>query len=817
MASKHLETLDQIMHYGASKGIGHDNAFISNVTGRTINVRGEQVVNFGSCSYLGLELHNTLREGAIEATRKYGTQFSSSRTYASVELYAELENLLQEIYGKPVLVSASTTLGHLATLPVIIGDNDAIIMDMQVHSSVQMASQLLKARNVPISIIRHNDMEALSRKIKEFGSKAEKIWFLTDGIFSMYGDAAPFAELEQLLKKHPKLHLYIDDAHGTGWAGQHGCGYVRSKMEHHDRMVMTASLNKSFAAAGGAVIFPNEEMKTLVRHCGGTMIFSGPVQPPMLGAAIASAKLHLSEEIRPIQDRVQHLIDYTNDKIAEWGLPQFEVTDSPIFFIPVGLPNIVMDFVCRLLDEGLQINPGVFPATPMKRGGLRFMVNGHLTEADIDRLIERIAFHYENVLAEAGSSSKDVARTFRIAEFEVKSPERTLPLLGAAHVEARLDVEHATTIADVDQQAWDATFHGKGNINAASLAMLEEVFSNNTVEHDNWEFHYFRVRDQKGNTILKTFFTTATVKDDMFASAEASMRIEQQRITDPTFLTSKAIILGSQITKGEQLFLDREHALWKPALKALVHAMQEQQERVGANQILMGTFTGERDQELDNVFIELGLARFSLPNSNHIENISWNGHDDYIASIKRRYRSDFRREIAAHGDKFRVVTERPTTRKEIEECYALFRNVFEKSYEMNMHRLPKRFFEAAFRHKDYHVVRLYLKEEETPGEEGSSPRPLDQQEPVAFTLSHHDSATCSALLVGLNYEFLRSHETYKQILYRTVWNAWSQGVNKIDLAFTADMVKKKVGAKPISAYTFVQAADHFNHAVVAVS
>jgi hypothetical protein len=39
--------------------------------------------------------------------------------------------------------------------------------------------------------------------------------------------------------------------------------------------------------------------------CGGSMLFSGPMQPPMLGAALASAKLHLTPEIVALQDELR--------------------------------------------------------------------------------------------------------------------------------------------------------------------------------------------------------------------------------------------------------------------------------------------------------------------------------------------------------------------------------------------------------------------------------------------------------------------------------------------------------------------------------
>jgi 7-keto-8-aminopelargonate synthetase-like enzyme len=72
-------------------------------------------------------------------------------------------------------------------------------------------------------------------------------------------------------------------------------------MKHHDKMVLAVSLNKSFGATGGYLVFPNTEMEEKVRNCGSTYIFCGPIQPPMLGAACASIKLHLSTELEDRQ------------------------------------------------------------------------------------------------------------------------------------------------------------------------------------------------------------------------------------------------------------------------------------------------------------------------------------------------------------------------------------------------------------------------------------------------------------------------------------------------------------------------------------
>ena len=79
----------------------------------------------------------------------------------------------------------------------------------------------------------------------------------------MYGEFAPARALAWLLSRHEQLHLYLDDAHGMSWTGRHGRGFAAEHFGGHERVVIATSLNKSFACAGGALVFPNTDPVTL--------------------------------------------------------------------------------------------------------------------------------------------------------------------------------------------------------------------------------------------------------------------------------------------------------------------------------------------------------------------------------------------------------------------------------------------------------------------------------------------------------------------------------------------------------------------------
>ena len=50
-------------------------------TDAVVTLGGQPLVNFGLCSYVGLEIDPRLKQGAIDALSRYGVQFASSRAY----------------------------------------------------------------------------------------------------------------------------------------------------------------------------------------------------------------------------------------------------------------------------------------------------------------------------------------------------------------------------------------------------------------------------------------------------------------------------------------------------------------------------------------------------------------------------------------------------------------------------------------------------------------------------------------------------------------------------------------------------------------
>ena len=415
--SKHeqvLEIVNEVATLAAQLGIVHNETEDISLDGRYITIRGQKLLYFGSCSYLGLEHDPRLKAAAMEATDKYGTQFSSSRAYVSSRYYGEAEALMRRIYSQPSLIVQSLTVGHMSNIPVLVGDSDAVILDAQVHDSVQTAVQLLKARNVRVELIRHNRVDMLEQRIRSLKDSYRKVWYMADGVYSMQGDFAPVKDLYTLLDRYDQLHLYLDDIHGMSWSGRNGMGYVMSQVPYHERLYLTTGFTKAFGAAGGLLVYPNESQLQLVRNTSKAFIFSIQMPPMVLGAVIASAKIHLSDEIYTMHDQLKEKINYFNTKAKSLQLPLINETDSPIMFIGVGKPETGYNMVRRLMNAGYYVNISVFPSVSYNNTGLRIPINNKLTLQDIDGLLETVSEQLPLALEDSHASLNDIYRSFRL-------------------------------------------------------------------------------------------------------------------------------------------------------------------------------------------------------------------------------------------------------------------------------------------------------------------------------------------------------------------------------------------------------------------
>jgi 7-keto-8-aminopelargonate synthetase-like enzyme len=800
--------------------------------GRKIRLHGRELLSFGSCGYLGLEHHPLLIEGAIEATRAYGTQFASSRGYLSAPPYVEFEDTLSRIFEAHALTVQTTTLAHQAMFDTFLTEKDAIVLDHQVHYSVQRAATLARATGTKVELVRHEHLERAEELITKLAREHRTVWFATDGITSMYGDLAPVGLIQRLLAIADNVRVYVDDAHGMSWCGKYGRGSILSRMAPHPRMVVATSLAKAFGAGGGLLVFQDEAERDRVRMCGGPCVFSGPLQPPLLGAALASAKLHLTDELPRLQAELADRVSYTNRRIVEAGLPLLVENETPIVFVRCGLPRVAAEIAQRLTRDGLYVNVSMYPAVPMRRAGLRCGITATHSHEDIDRLVDGLARHVPAVLSEEGVRMADLddlfaesvvrdrapvaEKTFLAAIVENAPGKVTLPRAASGKAIAAtahqrlvrqerdgLRIERYLSIRDLDRAEWDRLLGTVGCVSADAMDLAERVFSQKQprIEH-HWDLDYLIVRDALGRPVAATSLCTSLQKDDMLMRAKVSEAVEVTRRHDPYFLTSRVTMTGSGLSEGRHIYLDRKGP-WRGALSMLLeHAVSIQEER-HSDAFVLREMDAD-DAELAAFLLEEGFVQVPTLDT-HVLDVS-QSEEALLEKISPRSRR-LARQVIADRSMYRLSVHDASHPLDVDPValHAAYEEVARRNRRMNMFELPRGLISAMLETQAWEICVLRLDAAQG-GPEGGMP--------VAFWAAHRHAGHYAPLFCGLDYRYVESHRLYKQVLRQLVDRARAAGATTVHLGMDAELEKRRVGAERLASAVFVQARTEYNGALL---
>lgn len=786
-----IGTVNEVISGAKEAGVVHLHAEGDSLTGRKIKINGQEHFHFGTTGYLGLEQDSRLKQAAINAIQNYGTQFPLSKSYISHPLYAELEENVEEMYGQPVIITKNSTLGHIAVIPSIVGDDDGVILDHQVHWSVQNATQILKTRGIPVEMIRHNSLSMLEDKIKKLSSKTNRIWYMADGVYSMYGDYAPVPELMELSKKYPQLHIYFDDVHVMSWNGKNGTGYISSVLETlPENVLLISTLSKTFGASGAVAVCADKKLHSRIKTFGGPLTFSAQLEPASVAAAIASADIHLSPEIYSLQAELQDRIVYFNHLLEQTDLPLIDRNNSPVFYIGTGMPVSGYNFVQRLLKEGFYVNLGLFPAVPVKNTGVRITISRHNRSEDIKALVEAMEFHYNTALEETGATLSKVRRAFRMPVMNVEEEKQTSDVLS---------IQIEDSIRKIKQKEWDGMFTGKGILDWKGQSFLEKVFTDNEKPEHSWQFRYLIIRDKSGDPVLATSLSYALWKDDLLAPASTSMKVEEQRKSmGEYFLTSPVLSTGTIFTEGDHLFISDSHPEKSEALKLFIERLESlDHQSFNSSMIVLRDFSTEN--AYNEFFHERGFIKVNMPESCVYKNFGWSTHEEFLNSLSRRSRRHFQKDIAPYINEFDIQIEQRVEQSLLPDFYRLYENVRQNNPGLNTFPFPEKIFEIMNEDPNWEFLILYLKDK------GESMKPVG----VMFCYLN-SSRTYVPEFIGMDYQYAREYNVYRQLLYQTILRAKSLHCKQIDFGLTASFEKKKLGATVIPKVCYVQAKDNFS-------
>ncbi|MCP3144886.1 8-amino-7-oxononanoate synthase family protein [Pyxidicoccus xibeiensis] len=392
--NRYRNTESMIVHgnpsFQAAKEAGLLDLSVRNTGRGTLELPdGREFINMCSCSYLGLDSHPDILEGAIQALRSEGTMdMAISRLRVRVAILDRLEEELSQRWRTKVIVTNSASAASAGLLPLIAsghllpeGRKPVLVFDKSAHFSMNLIKPIC-ADETEVLTCPHNDLDFL----EDVCRKHARVAYVADGFYSM-GGAAVVKDLLALQDRYG-LFLYFDDSHSFSVYGESGEGFVRTLIpgDVSPRTIIIGSLGKGFGTAGGAVMLGAGHHTDLVGRFAGPLGWSQSLCIPAIGASLASARLHGTPELTKRQQALRANVRFFDERVPT----RTRGEDFPIKIIDVGPESAAVERSRRLLERGFYSSAVFFPIVPKGRAGLRIMLRSNLSSSDLQRLCDAV-------------------------------------------------------------------------------------------------------------------------------------------------------------------------------------------------------------------------------------------------------------------------------------------------------------------------------------------------------------------------------------------------------------------------------------------
>lgn len=343
-----------------------------------IHVAGQKLLNFSSNDYLGLSTHVDVCKAVKSAVDKHGLGSGASRLVSGDDpLLHDLERDLADWKGfESCLLLGSGMLANIGLLPALADRFTHIFADKLNHTSLVDGARLSGAK---VHRYTHLDMAKLEQMLQNHGEQARRI-IVSDGVFSMDGDAADVAALLALAKRYDAL-LVIDDAHGTGTVGDGGKGLVAQAQAAGDvALLEVGTLGKSLGAYG-AYILGTEAMIEGLRQRLRTFIYSTALPVAVLAGAKEALEIIKSRDlVGQLQENVAFFLKHAAH------LPLMPSL-TPIQPMMMGSDADALRKAAHVREQGFFV-PAIRPPTvPEGQARLRITLSAQHAQQDIQRLI----------------------------------------------------------------------------------------------------------------------------------------------------------------------------------------------------------------------------------------------------------------------------------------------------------------------------------------------------------------------------------------------------------------------------------------------
>jgi len=339
-----------------------------------------ELVDFTSSDYLGLARHPAVVAGARAAASEFGAGARAARLLGGGSpLDFELEAAVAGWLGAEAALFFPTGYqANLGTLTALAGAGDAILSDELNHASIVDAARLSRAT---LRVFRHADLEHAEVLLAAAGAARRRL-VVTEGVFSMDGDAAPLAGLCELCARYDAW-LVVDEAHATGVVGPRGAGaFADAGCDPARLAARVVTGGKALGVAGGLVVGSAGLRRHLVQRAR-SFVFTTGAAPAVAGGLLAAVRV--AQEAETEREHVRALA-------AQLAL----TLDQPepaagIVPVVIGSSDAALERAARLRAAGFDLRALRPPTVPAGTARLRVTLHAFNRPDEVERLALALA------------------------------------------------------------------------------------------------------------------------------------------------------------------------------------------------------------------------------------------------------------------------------------------------------------------------------------------------------------------------------------------------------------------------------------------
>ncbi len=358
----------------------------------------------GSNNYLGMTTHPRVRAAAKAAIDQYGTSCTGSRFLnGTLEFHLELDRRLAEFVGaEAAIVFPTGYQTNLGTISALVHKGDYVILDKDAHACIVDGAMLSRGE---MRRFAHNDLDSLKSVLSKLPKESGKL-VVVDGVYSMFGDIAPLAEIVEIARQYG-ARVMVDDAHSIGvlGGGRGTPAHFGLTMDEVDLTMGTFS--KSFASIGGFVA-GKADIIHYIQHHARSLIFSASL--PAANALTVLTALDIIENEPEHNQRLLENAAFMRIELKKLG---FNIAGSETPIIPLVIGDDVRTALAwrALADAGVYTNPVVPPGVPPNMSLLRTSYMATHTREHLDRALQILETVGENLDLIPTAAEREAAAT----------------------------------------------------------------------------------------------------------------------------------------------------------------------------------------------------------------------------------------------------------------------------------------------------------------------------------------------------------------------------------------------------------------------